>query len=82
MDKRLDRIEIKLDEVAQRLGSIDSTLAAQQVSLDEHIRRTEILESDIKPVKKHVNMIEGAIKFIGLLAMFAAIIEGIRFFTK
>lgn len=47
---RLDRIEDKIDKLGERLNSIDVTLAAQHVSLEHHIRRTEILEEVVKPI--------------------------------
>lgn len=66
----------KLDKIYDRLSSIDSTLSSQHEVLKEHIRRTEVLESEIKPVQRHVTMVEGAIKFIGLLALIVGLIEG------
>lgn len=63
-DKRLERIEQKLDDSNDHLVSIDITLAAQHVSLKEHVRRTRLLEEAIVPIKKHVNMVEGAVKLL------------------
>lgn len=68
----------KLGRIETRLNSIDTTLASQHEILKEHIRRTELLEADVKPIQRHVSMVEGAIKFIGLLALLAGIIEGIK----
>lgn len=74
-DKRLERIEVKLDGISDHLGSIDTTLSAQHVSLKEHIRRTAILEGQIAPIKKHVDMVKGALALITLLAALAGIIR-------
>ena len=65
---RLGRIEEKLDKVVEHITSIDVTLAKQHVSLKEHMRRTELLEMDMRPVKAHVNAIHGVLKAIGLAA--------------
>lgn len=73
-----NRIEDKIDKISDRLNSIDVTLAKNTVSLEEHIKRTNLLEEEVKPIKKHVDMIEGALKLIGVLAMIAAIIETIH----
>ncbi len=73
-DEKFGRFEDKLDRVVERIGSIDSTLAAQHVSLSEHIRRTNILEDKLAPVEKHVAMVGGAIKFIGILATVAGFV--------
>ena len=79
-DKRLARIEDKLDDTAQRLTNIDVTLAAQHVSIKEHIRRTNILEAEMKPIKTHVDMVKGGLKLIAIAAMVAGIIEVISRF--
>jgi hypothetical protein len=76
-DDRVIRIEEKLDRVVDHLGSIDTTLAAQHVSLKEHIRRSDLLEAQLEPIKVHVNMVSGVLKFIGLLAAAGAGLEGI-----
>jgi len=72
----------RIDKIFDKLGSIDVTLAEQHVTLKEHIRRTEILENQIEPIKKHVNMVNGALKLIGLLGVVAAIIESIHLVIK
>ena len=77
-DKRLERIETKLDTVNTHLSSIDVTLQGQHIVLDEHIKRTALLEADIAPIKRHVYMIQGAIALITLLATIAGIIEVFR----
>jgi hypothetical protein len=74
-EKRLTRIELKLDDISEHLGSIDVTLASQHVSLKDHIRRTTALETALMPVKTHVNRVEGALKLITLIATIAAIVE-------
>jgi hypothetical protein len=74
-DKRLERIEVKIDDISDHLGSIDVTLGAQHVSLKEHIRRTALIESELLPIKKHVNMIQGAIALITVLATIAGLVK-------
>ena len=70
------RIFDKLDILDMRLDSMDKTLTKQEIHLQEHIRRTEALENhlemikkDIAPVQKHVNMVEGAFKLLGVISM-------------
>lgn len=64
-EDKLDRIENKIDKIVDRIGSIDVTVAKQQVSLDEHIARTNILEDEIRPIKKHVDIVN----FLGKIAL-------------
>ncbi len=63
-----DRVFEKLDQIAEAQSDIKVTLAQQQVILDEHIRRTELLEKELDPVTKHVSRVEGALKLLGVLS--------------
>lgn len=67
-DKRLERIETKVDDISDHLGAIDVTLGAQHVTLREHIRRTKLLEEKLVPVEKHVNLINSISKIVTFLA--------------
>lgn len=71
------RLEDKLDKIDSRIDNIDITLARQSEILDIHIKRTNLLEEALKPIEKHVAMVNGALKLIGLMATIAAIIEAI-----
>lgn len=77
IDDRIIRIENKIDKVVEHLGSIDSTLAAQHESLKIHIKRSDLLEAQVEPLKTHVAMVSGALKLIGILAMICGSIEGV-----
>lgn len=72
----------KLDKILNDVGEIKVVQAAQHVTLQEHIRRTELLEEDIKPIKRHVWMIEGAVKLIGLIGIFAGIFEAVMWMRR
>ena len=76
-DKRLERIEKKIDDTLEHMSNIDVTLAMQHVSLAEHIRRTELLENDIIPIKSHVAMVHGGLKVLGVIALVLGIIVSI-----
>jgi hypothetical protein len=71
----IKRFEDKLDKVVDDIGEIKITLSSQHVSLKEHMRRTSILEESIKPLEKHVSMVNGALKLIAVLAMIAGIVQ-------
>ena len=64
--EREERIEQKLDKVVEHISSIDVTLAEQHISLKEHMRRTALLEQQMRPIEKHVLMVSGVIRFLGL----------------
>ena len=63
MDKRLERLEDKIDLVAEQLASIDKTLVTNTVILEEHQRRSfaneeavRLLEKQVLPISKHVHV--------------------------
>lgn len=77
-----EKLSQKIDKLDERLDSIDKTLIKQEGQLALHIRRTEIAEEnikmlrdDLKPIKKHVNMIEGIIKFLGILVTIGSVLK-------
>lgn len=71
-----NRIEEKLDKVVDSISDINVTLAKQSVILDEHVKRTNLLEAKVEPIQRHVTMVNGVVKFIGLIGIFIGIIEG------
>lgn len=86
LEIRLGRIEDKIDRVSDRLSEQNSILAAQHAALEHHIKRTDLLEEQIKPNTRHVVMVTGVLKAVGLLATItgiaAATVKIIEFFTK
>jgi hypothetical protein len=81
-DQKLERIELKLDKAADHLAAIDITLTAQHVSLDEHIKRSNMLEAKLIPVERHVWMVNGALKLLGAASLMVGLIEGLRLLLK
>ena len=77
MDDRLERIETKLDKVVDQIGEINETTAKQQVSLDYHIKRTDLLEKKLEPVEAHVNLISSLFKIVASIAVLAGIVATI-----
>ena len=67
VEKRFDRVDEKFDRLGDRLDKVDVTLAKQQTSLDEHIRRTEILESQVEPLKAQSAQVKLVLKIVAAL---------------
>lgn len=68
-DRRLERIEARMDDISDHLGSIDVTLAKQSVLLEEHIKRSNMLEEIVMPIKSHVDVIKVIMKVMILPAV-------------
>lgn len=79
-----DDIYKKLDKLDNRLDNVDKTLAAQHESLKHHIYRTKLaekrlehIENNLEPIKAHVNRMDGALKFLGVLSLVLGVIISI-----
>ena len=86
-DKTLDRLETKIDNIVQSQNEMKITLAAQHVSLTEHMKRTEILEQTVKPLSDHDKLLLGGVKFVAYMtalggalgALFEGVIAVLKF---
>ncbi len=74
---QLAKLDDRLDTVDQLLHSLDKTAALQQASLDEHMKRTALLEDALKPVKKAHETVQSiatlVIKFVAACGAVVAI---------
>ena len=87
--QKLEKIEQQLSKnheiVDGRLTTIEKIQAVQEANLKEHMRRSDNLEKivtdmekkDIQPVKRHVAMVEGALKLLGIIGILVSIVSGI-----
>lgn len=73
-----DRILDKLDRIEAIQTKQEVHLGKLTVSVEEHVKRTNLLEEDVRPIKKHVAMVEGALKLIALAGILATIVEAIH----
>lgn len=75
----MKKIEDMLEKIDTRLDNMDMTLVKQEANLAEHMRRTEILESELRPLKSHVDKVKGGIQLIKIigstLVVFALILK-------
>lgn len=81
-DRRHLKLEDKLDKISDHISDINITLAKQSVILEEHVKRTNLLEEKIKPIERHVVMANGALKLIAALSMIACMAEAVKAMMK
>lgn len=77
IDRKLELIEAKIDDTNDHLHKIDLTLSAQHISLRDHVKRTNDLQTIVTHVNRHVTMVEGVFKFLGILAAFVTVAGGL-----
>lgn len=68
-ERRLERIEAKIDDLSDKLGENNIILGKQHVVLEEHMRRTSLLEISVKILTRHRDMVEGGLKLLGILSL-------------
>lgn len=56
--------EDKLDLIYDKVGDMEITLAEQHLVLKEHIRRTELLETQTEELRKFMYRAEGSFKIL------------------
>lgn len=78
MDGRLNKIEEKLEVVVEKIHAIDKTMERNTASLEEHVKRTNLLEEKLTPVEDHVKAVNAVLKFIGALSILAGLFLTIR----
>lgn len=90
MDDRWKRIDEKLDVIVEKIHTIDVTLVRNTSSLEEHIRRTELLEKavdnlndEIRPIQSHVKTINLFVKILMLsLGAAASVASVLKLFYR
>lgn len=65
-DNRFDRIEVRLDRIDE--------------NLDRHMKRSDALEEQVKPMHELMVSMHGFYRILKVVALIAAIAEGFRLF--
>ena len=79
----MTRSESLLEKMLEQLSELNEKVGRQEARLEEHMRRTEVAETNIaniaetiKPVQAHVAMVEGSLKVLGVIGGILAFIIG------
>jgi len=67
-------IDQKLDKLDSHLERIDITLAKQSVVLEDHVKRTTLLEARVIPIEDHVKFLRNLGKFIVYLSSISGLL--------
>jgi hypothetical protein len=73
----LNSLNETTETIDKRLDSMDKTLAVNTESLVHHVKRTDLLEQQLKPIKSAYDWLVISGKVIGILALLVTIISGI-----
>lgn len=72
MSEELKEIRDDVKEIRNDIGDIKITMARNTDSLEYHIRRTDILESKVTEVDKHIIVVQGIMRIGTILATLIA----------
>lgn len=72
----IDHSDVK--EIKEDLNEIKTQLAVYNEQLKIHIKRTEIIEQDLVPIKSHVTLMNNIAKIIIFLGLLAGIYRSVR----
>lgn len=75
--EQYDRIHNKLDKLDEKMETIRDIMVKQQLILDEHVRRCDLLEAQMKPIQEAQIQLKGLAKLGAILATLASITAGI-----
>ena len=86
---KLDKLDTKMDKLDDRLDSSEKIAVKQEANLDEHMRRSDLLEKrqdklrgDISPLLKIHTVIWGAGKAVVGLGVLISVLVGIMKLLK
>lgn len=74
---KFDKLDERLESFEKAQAEANIIAAKQEVNLEQHMKRTEMLESRMEPVERHINILNGALKAIGAGAVVVSLITGI-----
>lgn len=75
-------MEDKLDKIADDIRDIKVDMIEIRSDLNHHIKRCDLLEEQLEPLRKAHIEFTGAIKFIKILGILVAIAEAIRMLSR
>ena len=75
MKEELDKIACKVEKIEEAQQETNLHLAEYNAQLKIHLKRSEMLEEELKPVVKHVYMIQGALKLIASVGILYTLLK-------
>jgi hypothetical protein len=75
LEDHLKVIETKIDKLDERLDKMANVQVEQAKDLEYHIKRTDLLEERVDPLFETQTQIIGILKFLGVVALVAGLIE-------
>jgi hypothetical protein len=64
LHQKIDSVEKKVDIAIEKLHQQNEVLIRNTMIVDEHQRRSTALETELKPIKDHVNLMNNLTKII------------------
>lgn len=82
LSTKIDSIEKKIDKNSEHIGEINITLAKQHVSLEAHMKRSDLLEKQVALAEKKVYTMEGTFKMMMSLGVALGVVSALIKYFK
>lgn len=86
LEDKIEKLDGRVEKIDNKLDRISETLIRNTESLEYHIKRTNLLETkiealdaDLKPVERHVTLVNGIIRSV---LVFVPLVGGILAILK
>lgn len=66
-------IEALIIDIHKDLAVVKADIAALKADMRTHIKRTDILETEVKYARRHVYMVQGAVALLSVIATIVSI---------
>jgi hypothetical protein len=70
------QLEILLD-ILKQMAVMNASIARIEVDVANHIKRTNIIETEVKYLHRQINIAQGAIALISLIAIIVSILKAV-----
>lgn len=74
LEDKIEKLDNRIEKIDNKLDHISETLIRNTESLEYHIKRTNLLETkiqtldnDLKPIERHVTLVNGIIRAVIVL---------------
>ena len=75
-----NQLENKIDKISDDIRKIEVHIGEIKVDVGHHIKRTDLLEAQMQPLRDHLIMLKGVMNLVKLASLVAVIVEAIRLF--
>ena len=82
ISEKIDKIDEKIDKILDHSANVDVTLGKQEEQIRYHIKRTDLVEEEVREIKAHINIVNAIAKVTGIAVGSSGLIFGALKYLK